>query len=107
LTSGHARAILAIEDKVLQTKVANEVISKNLNVRDTEKLVKKYLSNKGKPSKLKFKNENLLEIEEKLKNIFGTKVQLLSNNKKGKILIEYYSNEELDRILELVDTMAK
>lgn len=106
LSSGHARALIAIQDEVLQQKVADEVISKNLNVRETEKLVKKYLSQKVKQKPLQKKAEQI-EIEDKLKNIFGTKVQLLSNNKKGKILIEYYSMDELDRILELVDTIPK
>ena len=106
LTSGHARALIAIQDVVLQQKVADEVILKNLNVRETEKLVKKYLSQKVKQKPFQKKAEQL-EIEDKLKNIFGTKVQLISNNKKGKILIEYYSMDELDRILELVGTIPK
>ncbi|RCX16127.1 chromosome segregation DNA-binding protein [Anaerobacterium chartisolvens] len=99
LTSGHARTLIGIEDKELQEKIAGEIIANGLNVRDTEKLVKKYLQKKIK--KENKKNIELIEIEDRLKNIFGTKVQLLSNNKKGKILIEYYSNEELDRILEM------
>lgn len=106
LSSGHARALIAIQDSTLQQKVADEVISKNLNVRETEKLVKKYLSQKVKLKPQQKKAEQI-EIEDKLKNIFGTKVQLISNNKKGKILIEYYSMDELDRILELVDTIDK
>jgi ParB family transcriptional regulator, chromosome partitioning protein len=106
LSSGHARALIAIQDSLLQQNVADEVISKNLNVRETEKLVKKYLSQKIK-SKPQQKKAEQIEIEDKLKNIFGTKVQLISNNKKGKILIEYYSMVELDRILELVDTIDK
>jgi ParB family transcriptional regulator, chromosome partitioning protein len=106
LSSGHARALIAIQDSSLQQKVADEVISTNLNVRETEKLVKKYLSQKVKLKPQQRKAEQI-EIEDKLKNIFGTKVQLISNNKKGKILIEYYSMVELDRILELVDTIDK
>lgn len=106
LSSGHARALIAIEDKELQQKTAEEVIENNLNVRDTEKLVKKILSRKIKEKPLK-KNAETIDIEDKLKNIFGTKVQLVSNNKKGKILIEYYSMDELERILELVDMIPK
>jgi ParB family transcriptional regulator, chromosome partitioning protein len=106
LSSGHARALIAIQDSSLQQNIADEVISKNLNVRETEKLVKKYLSQKIKLKPQQKKAEQI-EIEDKLKNIFGTKVQLISNNKKGKILIEYYSMVELDRILELVDTIDK
>jgi ParB family chromosome partitioning protein len=106
LSSGHARAILAIENGELQIKIADEVIEKKLNVRDTEKLVKKVITRKAilKP---KNRSAEFFEIEDKLKNIFGTKVELMYKNKKGKIMIEYYSNEELDRILELVDKIAK
>lgn len=106
LTSGHARALLSIQDVALQLKVAEEIITKNLNVRDTEKLVKKYLSQKVKPKTDKKKAEQI-EIEDRLKNIFGTKVQLLTNNKKGKITIEFYSMDELDRLLELFGTIEK
>ncbi len=101
ISSGHARALLAIEDVKLQEKIAEEIIDKELNVRETEKLIKKMLSKDKKPKQAKL-TEELADIEDKLKNIFGTKVKLLSNNKKGKIMIEYYSNEELERILELV-----
>jgi ParB family chromosome partitioning protein len=104
LTSGHARALIPIEDEKLQISAAEEVIRRSLNVRDTEKLVKMYLDRKEKKPK-KVSDEHYLEIEEKLKNIFGTKVKLLPNNKKGKIMIEYYSSEELERIIEMVDSI--
>jgi len=103
LSNGHGRTLLAIEDKELQYKLAQEIVEKNLSVRETEVLIKRIQANK------KIKKENLenkeiyLDIEDKLKNIFGTKVRLISNNKKGKIMIEYYSNDELDRILEMVE----
>lgn len=106
LTSGHARALMAIEDKEIQQKAAEEVIQRKLSVRETESLVKKYLSKKVKSNQKK-KNEEFLRIEENLQNIFGTKVQLVSNNKKGKIVIEYYSNDELERIIELVNKVEK
>lgn len=106
LSSGHARALIVIEDNELQKKVADEIINNGLNVRQTEALVKRVLTQKP-VEKQKPKNENFIEIEEKLKGIFGTKVELISNNKKGKIMIEYYSNEELDRILEMVESIGK
>lgn len=106
LTSGHARALMAIEDKEAQGKAAEEVIERKLSVRETESFVKKYLSKKAKPVK-KNKSEEYLQIEENFKNIFGTKVQLISNNKKGKIVIEYYSNDELERIIEIINKMEK
>lgn len=106
LSNGHARTLIVIEDKEIQKKVAEEIIEKGLNVRQTENLVKRLLSFKPKDNKI-IRNENYVEIEDRLKGIFGTKVQLVSNNKKGKILIEYYSNDELERILDLVSNIGK
>lgn len=106
LSNGHARTLIVIENKEMQKQIAAEIIEKGLNVRQTEILVKRLLSNKPK-EKSTFKDENFIEIEDRLKGIFGTKVQLVSNNKKGKILIEYYSNDELQRILDLVDIIGK
>ncbi|HHV60306.1 MAG TPA: ParB/RepB/Spo0J family partition protein [Clostridiaceae bacterium] len=106
LSSGHARALLAIEDEELQNKIADEIILRDLNVRETEKLIRKYLKNKPVDKKIKNKDVEYVQIEEKLKDIFKTKVELQKGNKKGKILIEYYSDEELDRILGLFDKLA-
>lgn len=107
LSSGHARALIVIEDRELQQKTAEDVIKNKLTVRDTEKLVKKVLEKKP-ARKVKAPQEELLEIESRLQSAFGTKVKILStNHKKGKIMIEYYSNDELDRILEMVDSMSK
>jgi len=108
ITSGHARALLSINEEELQKVICMEVISKNLNVRETESLVKKNLNEKNKVKKsIESRNEEIIKIEEDLKNIFGTKVKLLDKNKKGKILIEYYSNEDLDRILEVINESVK
>jgi ParB family transcriptional regulator, chromosome partitioning protein len=107
LSSGHARALIVIEDKELQQKTAEDVIKGKLTVRETEKLVKKVLEKKP-VRKTKAPMEELIEIEDRLQSAFGTKVKIISsNNKKGKIMIEYYSNDELDRILEMVDSMSK
>jgi ParB family chromosome partitioning protein len=110
ISSGHARAILSIEDKNLQEKVCSEIIEKNLTVRQTESLVKRYLSEGKKENREKKEKENrdeFLKIEENLQGIFGTKVRLVSNNKKGKIMIEYYSEDELDRLLTLIGMIEK
>lgn len=106
ISSGHARAILSFENEDIQEKVVAEIIEKGLSVRDTERLVKSYLAKKENIKKINL-SEEYLEIENSLKNIFGTKVKLFSNNKKGKIMIEYYSPEELDRIIELVNSIDK
>ena len=107
LTSGHARCLVTVEDKSTQIKIARTIIEKQLNVRDTEKLVKSLLTKKTVQKKPKQELENIVEIEEKFSNVFGTRVKLLSGRKKGKILIEYYSNDELDRIIEIVEKIGR
>jgi ParB family transcriptional regulator, chromosome partitioning protein len=108
ITSGHARAVLSIEDTENRHKALEEIVNKNLNVRQAE-LIVKHFSKKGKTDKnisvQKKKNEHFEAIEEKFKNVFGTKVKLVPGKNRGKITIEYYSNQELERIIELVDTI--
>lgn len=106
LSSGHARALIPIEDKQQQETVAQEVFDKKLSVRETETLVKRLLK-EAPERKVKEKNttENVIykDIEEKIKEIIGTKVSIQKKTKKkGKIEIEYYSPEDLDRILDLL-----
>jgi len=102
---------LPIEDKELQEKLCDEIIDKNLTVRQVESLVKKKLDDvKDKENKRnnidKVNKEEYLKIEENLQNIFGTKVKLINNNKKGKIMIEYYSEDELERLIELLRSIG-
>ncbi len=106
ITGGHARTLVTIDNPQLQEKMAEEIIQKNLSVREAENLLKKYSKQRGKTPKSGDSVE-LRHIEERLKYIFGTQVKLISGNKKGKIVIEYYSPEELDRILEMVDSLNK
>lgn len=105
ISSGHARTLIVIENQELQVKVAEEIIKRGLNVRETEKLVKRYLTEKPK-KKEKILSEEIIEIEEKIKNVFGTKVRITPNEKKGKIMIEYFSSDELERIIELIMTIG-
>ncbi len=107
ITSGHARALLSIEDKAVQLKAVEEIIKKGLNVRDTELLVKRLTA---LPKSIKKKNVQDVEyqaIEERFREVFGTKVKIMNNKKNGKILIEYYSMDELDRIINIVEKMSK
>ncbi|HHX18079.1 MAG TPA: ParB/RepB/Spo0J family partition protein [Clostridium sp.] len=103
ITSGHARAILSLDNIEEQESICKEIIEKDMSVRETEKLVKS-IKNKNKEKKV-VEKENLYEfekVEEDLQNILGTKVKIINKNKKGKILIEYYSNEELNRLIEII-----
>lgn len=109
ISTGHARALLAIDDSEQQYELANKVFDEKLSVRETEKLVKE-IKNPKKPSvKKKIENSFIYEdIENKLKEIIGTKVSISSKgNGKGKIEIEYYSDEELERVFEMIASIGK
>lgn len=107
ISTGHARALLALENKEEQYAAAVKIFDEKMNVRDTEKLVK-LLQNK-KPEKPKEEPANSFiykNIEEKIKAILGTKVKVDHKaNNRGKITIEYYSNEELERIVEMMESL--
>ena len=109
LTGGHARALLPIEDPGLQYQTASKVFDEKLSVRETEKLVKKILEEKApKEEENPAENYAYQQAEEKIKQIMGTKVSIKrKSNNKGKIEIEYYSNDELERIIDLFDSIGK
>ena len=105
ISEGHGRALLAITDSKLQCELAQNVIDDKLSVRELEFLIRK-LKTKSEPSKSKAKKETnpyYKEVIEKLENYFGTKVNVTNKNNKGKIEIEYYSDEDLQRILEIIN----
>lgn len=101
ITFGHARAILSIKDKKLQKQITDYVIEKQLSVRETEKYIQSLYDMKPKTKKTeKLVNPFYKEIQENLQKMLGTKVIISKGAKKGKIEIEYYSDEELERILQ-------
>ncbi|MBI5049846.1 MAG: ParB/RepB/Spo0J family partition protein [Nitrospirae bacterium] len=105
LSMGHAKALLQIENSRIQIDTARKIIKKGLSVRDTEVLTKKALSTSGitPPKQQHWKEPQIAALEEKLMHSLGTKVRLIHKGKKGgKIEIEYYSLDELDRILEVL-----
>ncbi len=109
LTGGHARALLAIEDPDSQYQTAVRVFDEKLSVRETEKLVKRLTETK-EPVEEESSSESYAyqEAEEKMKQIIGSKVSIKRRAKnKGKIEIEYYSNDELERIIDLFDSIEK
>ena len=109
LTTGHARALLAIEDKEAQHAAAVKVFDEKLSVRETEKLVKELLNPQEKQEERPSSDAQDLvyeQLEEKIKGIIGSKVAIKRKSKdKGRIEIEYYSQEELERIVELLETI--
>lgn len=104
ITFGHARALLAVKDLVVQKNLADIIIDKALTVRETEKYIQE-LANKKKKTKDEKTAYNPFyrEIQEDLQRLFGTKVSISKGAKKGKIEIEYYSDEELSRILQIMN----
>ena len=114
LSTGHARALLGIEDQDKQYQTAQKIFDEKLSVRETEKLVKKIQQEKEED---KSKKETKIDpkmvaifgdLEETMKMILGTKVAInQKDDKKGKIEIEYYSMDELDRIIDLIRTIDK
>ena len=107
ISTGHARALLSLENDELQYTVAQKIFDEKLSVRETEKLVKSILNPK-KQKKILEEGEDLVyrNLEEKIKSIVGTKVLIQRKGKnKGKIEIEYYSMEELERLIELFESI--
>ena len=107
ITTGHARALLAIEDPDQQYETAMKVFDEKLSVREIEKLVKQMSKKKKETPKEENKVQEFLfaNIEESWKQALGSKVNIKNRNNKGKIEIEYYSKEELDRLVDMLRTL--
>lgn len=106
ITEGHGRALLAINDKEKQYEIAQIVIDEKLSVRELENLIKKSndIDSKDKSSEdIEKLNPYYKDIKNQLQNYFGTKVNILNKKNKGKIEIEYYSEEDLQRILDIIN----
>lgn len=104
ISEGHGRALLGITDSNVQCELAQNVIDDKLSVRELELLIRK-LKTSPTRAKSKVANENpyYKDVTYKLENYFGTKVNITNKNNKGKIEIEYYSEEDLQRILEIIN----
>ncbi len=102
LSMGHARAILALPTDDLRRKLANRALAGRLNVRDVEQLVRIYLHGREAKAEPKQKPANILDLEQRLREALGTKVQINTgkNTHRGRIIIEYYSLDEFDRLTE-------
>lgn len=108
ITTGHARALLAIDDEEQQYLIANKIFDEKLSVRETEKLVKALKNPKKVQKTEKVENAFIYDsLEEKMKNIMGTKVNVNQKaNGKGRIEIEYYSEDELERIFDMIMSIS-
>ncbi|AVQ46363.1 ParB/RepB/Spo0J family partition protein [Clostridium botulinum] len=104
ITEGHGRALLALKENELQYKLSQTIIDENLSVRETERIIKNIYKQKKNNNNIK-DNEILpyyKDIKSKLESLFDTKVNLQNNKNKGKIEIEYYSEDDLQRILDIL-----
>lgn len=101
ISSGHARALLVLDNNVKRLSLHREIIKRELSVRQTEKLVKTWKEKKTLPAPRKEPVE-IKSIRENLQRALGTQVKILRTGKKGKIEIFFYSDDDLDRILELI-----
>lgn len=112
ITSGHARALLSLEDAQMQLKAAKEILDKKLSVRETERLVKRLQKEaSGEKKEEKKKDETLAliyqDLEDRMTSVMGTKVSIHNKDKnKGRIEIEYYSEAELERIVEMIESIG-
>lgn len=112
LTTGHARALLAIEDPELQWKAANRIFDEKMSVRDVEKMVKSLQKDKKEKQEDRKQEDAYTyiyrDMEEKMKAILGTKVKVNHGaDHRGKIEIEYYSDEELERIYDMLRSIRE
>lgn len=103
ITEGHGRVLLTISDEKLQEEIARKVIDEKLSVRELETLIKSISRESKDVERKRENNPYYKDVTEKLQNYFGTKVSISNKNNKGKIEIEYYSDEDLQRILEIIN----
>ena len=101
ISAGHARSLVAVTDKKAQIKLAHQVCEKKLTVRDLEKAVKKSRGGNLTADQ----SVELRDLIENMKRVLGTKVNVLGNDNRGRIYIDYYSRADLDRINELMDKL--
>ena len=107
ISAGHGRTLITVEDEDLRRQLFDKIVEEGLSVRETEKLVAEL----GKPAAKKrpaqkVKNADTVHVEEELKAILGTRVNIIEKGKKGKIEIECYSRDELNRLIELLKRLG-
>ncbi|MCQ2387305.1 MAG: hypothetical protein MJ066_02525 [Clostridia bacterium] len=109
LSAGHARALVSVP-KMDQKKMADNAVKNGLSVREIEKIVKDYFIPPEEKAKKKIKQELSAELKEligDMQRVFGTKVNAIGNDNKGRIYIDYYTRDDLDRLNELLEVLKK
>ncbi len=103
ITTGHAKAILSFTNRNDQLRFAEYIVKKGASVRETELMAKRWGIKKGKKKVVESKDVAIRDVELRLQRTLGTKVRIQEEKKGGKIVVEYYSTDDLTRILELVE----
>ena len=106
ITSGHGRALLALDDPAEQVALARKAAAKGMSVRETEALVNRLARRRHRPGHSRTRPPEIMELEEKLRKFLATAVRISWRGRKGKIEIDYYSNEDLERILEAIGALV-
>ncbi len=108
LSSGHAKTLVSVDDTTTQIKLAKQAADGKMSVRDLEKAVRNYLNpNKPKATKVSEQSLELKELIMDMQRVFATKVSAIGNDNKGRIYLDYYSRDDLDRIADLIELLKK
>lgn len=106
LTAGHGRALITVSDEEKREKLWKKIIREDLSVREAEKLVSSEGKEKKKTPLKKRKSPDVTRVEEELKTVLGTKISINGNTNKGKIEIDFYSRDELERLIEMLKSLG-
>ena len=106
LSAAHGRTLITVESEDVRKALCDKIIREGLSVRETERLVSAQGKGMKKRPAAKVKNPDVARVESELKDALGTRVSIVQNGKKGKIEIEYFSREELDRLIELLKKLG-
>lgn len=108
MSAGHARCLVVIEDPTTQLRVANQCVKEKWNVRDLEKAVKRILNPQAqRKNPVAEQSLELKELVNQMQRVFSTKVSAIGNDNKGRIYIDYYSRDDLDRLADYVEVLSK
>ncbi|MGN0734977.1 MAG: ParB/RepB/Spo0J family partition protein [Anaerovoracaceae bacterium] len=105
ISAAHGRTLIPVEDENLRRAICERIINEGLSVRETERLVSEQGKAKKRRPAAKVKNPDVARVEEELKETLGTRVTINQNGKKGRIEIEFFSRDELDRLIELLKSL--
>lgn len=108
LSSGHARSLVVVDDTTQQIKLARQAADGKMSVRELEKAVRNYLNpSKNASTKVKEQSLELKELINEMQRVFATKVSAIGNDNKGRIYIDYYSRDDLDRLADMIELLKK